>query len=105
MAWHEKRDTVATAAQDIWALGAMVFEAFSQVAAVNPFGGREACVRLARGEEQYPWEGPQKIKGFSDSRAHEVVKACLARDPAERPSAAALVQQIRQITHCTTCIA
>lgn len=101
MAWHEKRNVTATAAQDIWALGVMVFEAFSREAAVDPFGGPRMCVRLAQGEEQYPWEGPRKIRSFTDSRAHELVKACLDRDPEERPTAVTLVQRMRAITHRT----
>jgi serine/threonine protein kinase len=101
LAWHDKQKVKASEAHDIWALGVMVFEALCQEAAIDPFGGPPLCVRMAQGKEQYPWEGRKKGGLFWDSRARDLVKACLARDPSIRPPAAEVVQRIRKITYST----
>ena len=100
-AFDAKSSVTSAAAQDVWALGVMVFEAFTRKPAVDPFGGVEGCVALARGEKQYPWEAEEQAKAFGGSRARQLVESCLARDAGERPTAAALVNAISMISNRT----
>lgn len=95
IAFANKRTVTASPAQDVWALGVMVFEAFTRTPAVDPLGGVDGCTALARGEALYPWEGNVDDEEFSGSRARQLVESCLTRDPADRPTAAALVEAIR----------
>jgi serine/threonine protein kinase len=97
-AYQNRQMVMVTAALDIWSLGVVVFEAFAKEPAVPP-GNGDVCSRRAEGTEQYPWERTGTIRGFSDSRACEIVQACLARDPAMRPTAAELVQRLRVLSH------
>ena len=98
IAYDDQRRVTAAAACDVWALGVMVFEALTRTPAVDPFQGVEGAKKLARGELRYPWEGEELDRTFGGSRARRVVEACLARDPAARPTAAALVQSISLIS-------
>ena len=101
VAYERKEEVIADAASDIWALGVMVFEAFTRKPAVDPFGGAEGAKKLARGELKYPWEEAELDKAFGGSRARLVVQSCLARDSAARPTAARLVQGISHISNHT----
>ena len=100
-AFDDKALVTVDPAQDVWALGVMVFEAFTRKPAVDPFGGVEGCVALARGDKQYPWEAEEQAKAFGGSRARQLVESCLAREPEKRPSAAALVDAINMISNRT----
>ena len=100
-AFDDKSRIMSAAAQDVWALGVMVFEAFTRKPAVDPFGGVEGCVALARGEKQYPWEAAEQAQAFGGSRARQLVESCLERDPEQRPTAAALVNAITMISDKT----
>ena len=101
IAYDNKRPVTAAAACDVWALGVMVFEAFTRKPAVDPFGGAEGAKKLARGELRYPWEAGELDETFGGGRVRRVVEACLARDPAARPTAAALVHNISLISSHT----
>ena len=101
IAYNDKRPITADAACDVWALGVMVFEAFTRQPAVDLFGGADGTLKLARGELAYPWEAAELDKAFGGSRARRVVEACLARDPAARPTAAALARSITLISNNT----
>ena len=105
MAHEDKRPVTADAACDVWALGVMVFEAFTRQPGVDPLGGADGAKKLARGELSYPWEAEELDKAFGGSRARRVVESCLARDPAARPTAAALVQSISLISNHTESVA
>ena len=101
IAYDNKQRVAAAPAQDVWALGVMVFEAFTRKPAVDPFRGAEGCKQLARGEAKYPWEEGEQDQEFGGSRARRLVESCLARDPEQRPTAAALVEAIRLISNHT----
>lgn len=101
VAFAEKRRVLVTPAQDIFALGIMVFECFTGAHAIGPLGGLDGCEQLARGERRYPWEEAEQGSDYGGSRARQVVEACLDRDPDRRPSAPALVDAIRLITNRT----
>ena len=76
----------------------MAFEAFTRRPAVDPLGGAEGALRLAGGELAYPWEAAELRWPFGGDRARRAVLACLARDPAARPTAAALVESLSLIS-------
>ena len=102
LAFNDKRSVAVTPAQDVWALGVMVFEALTRQPAVDPFGRVPGCLALARGERAYPWEASgAQGGGFRRSRVWQLVAPCLARDPAERPSAAAVVDAVRAFCNRT----
>ena len=98
-AFDDSRNVVAAAAQDVWALGVMVFEAFTRMPGVDPFCGAQGAKQLARGALQNPWESTHLEWPLDAARARRVVLACLAREPASRPTAAALVRSISLITN------
>lgn len=97
MAFENNIKVTTATPQDVWALGVMVFEAFTRMPAVDPLGGAKGCSALARGEQLYPWESQAQGGAFDNSRARKLVESCLARDPAARPTAAALVGAISMI--------
>ena len=101
LGFDEKRNVTAEPAQDIWALGVMVFEAFTRQAAVDPLCGVGGCTALARGDKLYPWEAQDQENEFGGSRARKLVESCLARDPEQRPTAQTLVESIRLIGNRT----
>ena len=98
VAFDEKRKVEAAPAQDVWALGVMVYEAFTRNPGVDPFGGANGAKQLARGELQYPWEAAELEWPFGGVRAQRAVLSCLARNPTVRPTAAALVESISRIS-------
>ena len=83
-------------AQDVYALGVMVYEVLTHSRALTPVGSSAAAVAAANGESQYPWElsGDKLSLAFSRSRIRGMLAACLARDPGARPSAAWLCEQL-----------
>lgn len=101
IAFDERRSIVTDPACDIWALGVMVFEAYTRSHAVDPLAGVKGAVQLARNEASYPWEAEEVEDTFGGSRGRRVVEACLARDTAQRPSAEALVEAIGRISKRT----
>ena len=86
-------------AHDIWSLGVIAFEALTHQRVVTCFmGDRRSVSRHARGEERYPWEAAEHSReGYAASAAREIIEACLARDPEDRPSAEALGARMRSI--------
>ena len=52
---HSQRNPVSEA-QDIWALGVMAFEAFTNTTAIGRFSSKEHVAGLASGQKEYPWE-------------------------------------------------
>ena len=94
-------DVQIGAAQDVWALGVMAYEAI--VGAVT-FTSVEDIGACAAGVSQYPWERPSEGQPgtWRRSRLRALVAPCLARDPAARPTAAALLEEVSRIGHATT---
>ena len=91
-AWAARQPIAAAPTQDVWALGAMAFEALTRVAAVDPAGGDDGCVALARGSAQYPWERHDFLHYLGGARAAPAVRACLERAPGGRPRAGELAR-------------
>ena len=92
-------------ALDIWALGVIVFECFTERPAFGRHAGAGRIFRCAGGAEQYPWErGPRDMpEAWSKARARPIFEQCLAREPSERPTALALARALRNLDHMTTC--
>ena len=73
--------------QDIWALGVTVYEAITGDSALP--SRRGAAYACAAGDASYPWE-VYVPRSLLDSGHSRLVLACLARDSAARPTAAAV---------------
>ena len=88
-------------AADIWALGVMVYEALTDGAVFPPYATPPSDVyAAASGSVRYPWE-LDRDKQFSRYRVRPAVEACLARDPAARPSAVELITMIDRLANVT----
>lgn len=86
----------AAAAMDVWAFGVLAYEVILGRRAF-PFAADARAVRDAvLGRKDAPWEvrrladGSQRLR-----RAQDVIEACLRRDPAQRPPAAAVASAMR----------
>lgn len=55
-AFANKRNLAAQPSQDIWALGAIVYEALTDTKIIPPFTAIHDMVALAEGSVLYPWE-------------------------------------------------
>ena len=93
---------VAQPAQDVYALGVMVFEVLTH-ARVFPSSACAAALTAATGESQYPWEVPETEldSAFCRSKIRNMLTACLSREPNERPTAAQLCEQLIAIGDST----
>ena len=93
--------TTAHPSADVWALGVMVYEALTDDAVFPPFvtAARDVFA-AARGSVRYPWELDRDAQ-FSRYRVRPAVEACLARDPAARPSAVQLITMIDRLANVT----
>lgn len=78
----------------------MAYQAIAQKPAAN--NALEIFSRAA-GEKAYPWELPpgQQAATWRQSRLRPLLAMCLARDPAQRPSSAEVLSQVRKMGHQT----
>ena len=92
---------VALPSLDIWALGVMAFELLAERPAFPRFTSKGAIFAslLERPDAApLPWEGPAGAGDLEKLRnLRGPVLACLSRDPAARPTAAALVATINEL--------
>ena len=96
-ACEEPSDIVAAPAQDIWALGVMAFEAVNGRRAIDSTPELFQC---AAGSKLYPWDTAKLDTAppqWRKSRLRPVIQACLARDPALRLTAAAVVSRVEHL--------
>lgn len=109
-----KQSCFALPSADVWALGTVAFEALtgnhlvgnnrSFSAVSSSFWNTEVVLpelyALAEGATAYPWEGAvgsmPEAWAWCPSRVE--LQKCLARSPVERPSAAMLLELLRQRT-------
>eukprot|EP00892_Ulva_mutabilis_P000462 jgi/Ulvmu1/10416/UM062_0012.1 len=94
-------------ATDIWAIGLIGYELIHRQRAFREFSWTFTDVLdAAAGVKAYPWEDrPGTFRRDPELRAlGSVVRACLARDAAARPTAEQLVQKLNQLfdSHGTT---
>ena len=82
--------------QDVWALGVLAWEAVISHPALTLQSTVKAC---AEGSQMYPWEcSPDtQPRMWRQSRLRNIVEPCLARNPAKRPTAAALLAAVGQL--------
>ena len=88
--------TVAPA-QDIWALGVMAFEALTGGRAV---AATQELFLCAAGAKAYPWDSSMLADApprWRKSRLRPTIEQCLAHDPAQRPEAQAIVEQVNRL--------
>jgi serine/threonine protein kinase len=95
------RHIIITAAQDMWALGVMAFEAIVQKQTLTTISDINEC---AHGRKLYPWELPaaEQPRAWRQSRLRSLVLPCLARDAAQRPASGELLAQVRRLGQATT---
>ena len=84
-----------TGVQDIWALGVTVYEAITGDSALP--SRRGAAYACAAGDAPYPWE-KSVPRCLLDSGHSRLVLACLARNAAARPTAAAVQSALEDLT-------
>lgn len=86
----------AAAAMDVWAFGVLAYELILGRRAF-PFAADVRAVRDAvLGRKDAPWEVRRLAEGSQRlRRAQGVIEACLRRDPAQRPPAAAVASAMR----------
>ena len=91
----------ASPAVDMWAFGVIAFEAIARAPALSAIS---AILRCARGRAAYPWEAPpaQQPRAWRHSRLRALLLPCLAREPAARPNAAAVLASVARIGRATT---
>lgn len=79
---------------DVWGLGATLHEA---ITGKRPF--RKGVRDSADPEERFPQltEGPDELPAYVPAALAEAIMACLARDPAARPTAAELGDQLQLV--------
>lgn len=90
-----------TAAQDLWALGVIAYEA---VVGALTFTSVAAIGECASEMTQYPWERPLEAQPsvWRRSKLRGLIAPCLSREPEARPSAAALLDALGRMGHATT---
>lgn len=85
---------------DLWSLGVIGYEAITQRSALTT---REAVFGCAAHTYSYPWEAPtpELHNAWRRSKMRPLLSQCLARDAAERPTAAQLLTQIERAGSAT----
>jgi serine/threonine protein kinase len=95
-AYHAGVKTVlADAAADMWALGVIAFELLTKQRVFTPTAGVQDVVQRLLGEKPLLWEGdsPATRAKLRELRGlKRAILSCLDRNPANRPTADALLQ-------------
>ena len=89
-----------SAAQDVWALGMMAYEA---VVGAITFTTLDAIGECASGDLPYPWERPLSAQpaAWRRARLRPLIMPCLAREPSERPPSSELLAAVSGLAHFT----
>ena len=84
----------ADPASDVWAAGVLAWELMTGAPLFGPGASDEQVAAMLLGFRKLPFESdPSLWVGFRDARAAALVKALLARSPADRPTAAAALRE------------
>ena len=67
-AYASKQTIAAQPSQDVWALGAMVYEALTNTKVVPPFAAVADLLAMASGSAAYPWESSPRHPQFERSK-------------------------------------
>jgi serine/threonine protein kinase len=81
--------------QDIWALGVMAFEAFTNTTAVSRFSSKEHVIALATGERDYPWHDFVSV-GASNTSDHSEGGSASGSGASDRGSAVSAAERLRR---------
>jgi serine/threonine protein kinase len=97
---HDNRDITISAAQGMWALGVMAFEALMGTVTLR---SRTDVFDCALGRSRFPWEAPESEQPLTwqQSRLRGLLMPCLARDPTRRPTDASLLVCIQRFGNAT----
>lgn len=92
---YEARQPVirVSAALDIWALGVMAYELLTDTPVFDKYTQQKDILGQLAGRDYLPWEDPatKEAKLRQLRMLKRSLVKCLARDPAQRPSAAELL--------------
>jgi serine/threonine protein kinase len=95
-AYHAQQQIRAQPSVDIWALGVVMFEVLTGTQIMQYCRTMDELADFASGKKAYPWESaPQAF--FENSNTHAMVRECLRRNPALRPSASALKADVESM--------
>lgn len=103
--YRSGKPIAASPSADIWALGVMAFEALTNTHVFPAFVSTSNDVyAAASGTTRYPWESQRGDARIVRLRVWPILAACLARDPAARPSAAQLLASLERAVNVTAVV-